>query len=173
MKRLRFLPLAFVLGVLLVSCNKDTTKEWELFYDFTLDDIKGTYSYSNVSGAFDGLTENNYFHICDDAEISVSPYSVSASSIEFKVVCPKAVFNKSFIGRPALNNDASLIDMSLPSTSSYPNYELTAYVYKNEKGDVRLHGFAKHIYYEIVEEDGVTIHKVTAIVNYYFDVIKD
>ena len=165
--------MALVLGALLVSCNKDATKEWTRFNDFTLDDIKGTYSYSNVAGAFDGLTENNYLHICDDAEISVSSYLGSDSSIEFRVLCPNASYNKSFTGHPVLSDDASLINMTLPSTSLYPNDELTAYVYKNEKGNVRLHGFARHITYKTYVDNGETIHEVIAMVNYYFDVKKD
>ena len=174
MKKMRFLPLMLVLGVLLFSCKKDETKEWNQFYDFTLEEIMGTYTYSNVSGAFDALTENDFCHICEDAEVSISPYLGSDSSIEFKVNSQKASFNKSFTGRPALNDDNFLINMSMPASSIYPDYEVTAYVYKNDKGDVRLHGFARHIYYEnIVDSDG-TVHKdVKSMVNYYFDVIKN
>jgi len=85
----------------------------------------------------------------------------------------KAGFNKTFTGRLVLNGDAFLISMSMP-TSVYPDYEVTAYVYKNDKGNVRLHGFARHIYYEnlVVDFDG-TVHKdVKSMVNYYFDVVK-
>lgn len=173
MKKMRFLPLLLVLGVLMVSCKKDEKKEWKQFYDFTFEDLKGTYTYSNVSGAFDALTENEFCHICDDAEVNISSYLGSDSSIEFKVNCPKAEFNKSFTGHPVLNDDTFLIKMSIPASSVYPDYEVTAYVYKNDKGNIRLHGFARHIYYEtIVDLDG-TIHKnVKSMVNYYFDVVK-
>ena len=159
-------------GVLLVSCHKDTTKEWEKFYDYTIDDIIGTYSFSNVSDAFDALTETDYCHICDDAEISISSYMNSETSIEFKVNCAKAMFNKTYTGRPVSNEDSFLIKLFNPSTSEYPDYELTAYVYKNTKGDIRLHGFARHIKYHVYVQDGITYHEVKTMTNYYFDVKK-
>ena len=174
MKKMRFLPLVLVFGLLLFSCKKDETKEWKQFYDFTLADIMGTYTNSNVSGAFDALTENDFCHICEDAVINMSSYLGSDSSIEFNVNCQKANFNKSFTGRPVMNDDNFLISMSMPATSIYPYYEVTAYVYKNDKGNVRLHGFARHIYYEnvVVDFDGTEHKDVKSMVNYYFDVLK-
>ena len=72
-----------------------------------------------------------------------------------------------------MNDDNFLISMSMPATSTYPNYEVTAYVYKNDKGNVRLHGFARHIYYEnVVVVDGIVHKDVKSMVNYYFDVLK-
>jgi len=172
MKRMRFLPLLLLLGILLVSCEKDSTKEWEKYYGYSLDEIKGSYTYSNISGAFDGLTENNFCHLCDDAEVGISSYMDSESSIEFKINCPKAGLNKSFTGRPVLNENGFLVLMSIPSTAEYPDYELTVYVYRNAKGEIRLHGFARHIYYEIVIENDMPVHHVKTVVNYYFDVKK-
>ncbi len=172
MKRMRFLPMVLVLGIMLVSCQKDASKEWEKYYGYSLDDIKGTYKYSNVSNAFDALTENEYCHLCDDAEINISSYLGSETSIEFKVNCPESVFHKSFTGRPVMNDNGFLVLMTIPSGAEYPDYELTVYVYKNIKGEVRLHGFARHIYYEIIVENDTTIHQVKSMVNYYFDVIK-
>jgi hypothetical protein len=176
MKKMRFLPLMLVLGVLLFSCKKDETKEWKQFYDFTLEDIMGTYTYSNVSGAFNALTENDFCHICEDAVVDISPYFGSNTSIEFKVNCQKANFSKSFTGHPVLNDDNFLISISIiPPSSNYPDYEVTAYVYKNDKGNIRLHGFARHIYYEnlVVDFDGTEHKDVKYMVNYYFDVIKN
>lgn len=173
MKKMRFVALLLMMGAMIVACQKDETKEWQQFYDFTLDDIKGTYGFSYVSSAFDGLTETNYCHICEDAEVSVSTYLGSESSIEFKVNCTKESFNKSFTGRPAINeDDPFLLNMSIPSASLYPDYTLTTYVYKNAKSDIRLHGFARHIYYEIIVENGVNVKKVKSMTNYYFDVKK-
>ena len=173
MKKTRFLFLLLAVGIVLVSCQEDTVKEWQQFYDFTLDDIKGTYTYSYVSNAFDGLTENTFCHICEDTDVTVSSYLGSDSSIEFKVNSQKAMFNKSFTGKPAINDeDAFLMKMSIPTSTLYPDYELTAYVYKNAKGDIRLHGFAQHIVYEDGIEEGTTIHYVKTVTNYYFDVKK-
>jgi hypothetical protein len=173
MKKMRFMALLLMVGALMVACKKDDAKEWQQFYDFTLDDIKGTYDFSYVSSAFDGLTETSYCHICEDANISVSSYLGSESSIEFKVNCTKATFNKSFTGKPAINeDDAFLLNMSSPNTSEYPDYTLTVYVYKNAKGNIRLHGYARRVYYETVYENGIPVKKVKSMTNYYFDVIK-
>ena len=160
---MRFL-LLLLAGLMMVACKKDTTKEWEKYYGYTLDDIKGTYAYSNVPDAFDDLTESSYCHLCDDAVVSITSSLLSESSIDMAVKCPRAEFNKTFSGRPNTNTDDFLISMSLSSGSVYPNYELTAYVYKNAAGKIRLHGFARHIYHPGTDEE----YKV----NYYFDVIK-
>lgn len=172
MKKLRFLPLAVLLGFVLVSCNKDSNKEWKQFYGYTVEDIVGTYVYSNVQDAFDGLMESEYSHICEDAQVTITPYLNSQTSIEFKVNCPGAGFNKSFTGRPFITEDSFLVKMSLPSGTLYPDYELTAHVYQNDKGDIRLNGFARRIFYEVIVVDGETHKQVKSVVNYYFDVIK-
>lgn len=164
MKRMRFLPMVLVLGIMLVSCQKDASKEWEKYYGYSLDDIKGTYKYSNVSDAFEDLTENNYCHLCDDAVVTITSSLISTSSIDFNINCPEVGFNKTFSGRPTLNENDFLISMSIPSSAVHPNYELTTYVYKNVKGDIRLHGFARHVHHPGTDEE----YKV----NYYFDVIK-
>ena len=171
MKKLVFLLL--MLSAMLVSCRENDAKEWQLFYNYTLEDIMGTYSYSNVSDAFDGLTENDYCHICEDAEVSVLSHLGSASAIDFNVISQRAVFNRSFTGQPITDDDSFLVKMTLPSTSLYPHHELTAYVYKNDKGDVRLHGFARRIFYETVYENGQAITKIKYTIAYYFDVIKN
>ena len=116
---MRFMALLLMVGTLMVACQKDDAKEWQQFYDFTLDDIKGTYDFSYVSSAFNGLTETSFCHICEDATVSVSTYLGSESSIEFKVNCAKETFNKSFTGRPAINeDDPFLLNMSSPNTST-------------------------------------------------------
>ena len=170
---MRLMALLLMVGTMMLACQKDDTKEWEQFYDFSLDDIKGNYAFSYVSSAFEGLTENTYCHICQDAEIIVKSYLNSESSIEFQVKCPKDSFNKSFAGRPAINeDDAFLLNMASPNSSEYPDYTLTTYVYKNAKEDIRLHGFARHINYEIVYENGIPHKRVKSMINYYFDVLK-
>lgn len=169
---MRFMALLLMVGAMMVACQKDETKEWEKYYGYSLDDIKGTYTFSYVSNAFDGLTENGYSHICQDAEITVTSYLNSESSIAFRVTCPNASFNGTFTGRPVMTEDGFLVKMTIPSPAEYPDYELTVYVYKNAKGDIRLHGFARHIYYEIVVENGVNVKRVKSMINYYFDVKK-
>lgn len=171
MKKMRLMALLIMVGTMMLACKKDDTKEWQQFYDFTLDDIKGTYGFSYLSNAFDGLTESTFCHICEDATVSVSSYLGSDTSIEFKVNCE--TFNKSFAGRPAINeDDPFLLNMASPNSSEYPDHTLTTYVYKNAQGDIRLHGFARRIYYETVYENGIPVKKVKTMVNYYFDVRK-
>ncbi|MBO7615759.1 MAG: hypothetical protein J6T22_01005 [Bacteroidales bacterium] len=165
MKNYKLLALICALGVLSVSCNKDKN-EWDHFYGYTLQDVMGSYSASNVSDAFEDLTENAYCHICNDAQITIT-------SSEFKILCPSDDFSKSFPMPHAANEDVFMINSSNPSWSAYPDYELVTYVYKNDKGEVRLHGFARHVVYETVYENGSSFYKVKSKVNYYFDVIKN
>ena len=117
MKKMRFLPLLLVVGVLLVACQKDETKEWEKFYGYTIEDIKGNYAFSSISSAFEDLTENSYCHICNDAEITITASLVSTYSVDFMVNCSKAGFKRTFSGRPTLNDDDFLINMSIPVMS--------------------------------------------------------
>lgn len=172
MKKVRLAALLLMVGVLMTACQKDDVKEWEKYYGYSVDEIKGTYAFSSVSSAFDGLTENSYCHICEDAEISVTSYLDSESSIAFMVNSPKATFNKTFTGRPVMSEDGFLVKMSIPATSDYPDHELTVYVYKNDKGNIRLHGFARHILYETIVENGTNVKRVKSMTNYYFDVKK-
>ena len=161
MKNLRIISVMLVLGMLFTSCEKEQKKEWNKYYGYTNEEIVGSYSYSKVEDAFDGLTESAYCHVCEDAKISVT--AGSGGTIEFKVNCPSDEFDRTFEGVPRLNDDDFLINMTAPSWN--PVYELTAYVYKNDKGQIRIHGFARHVHNAGTLEE----YKV----NYYFDVIKN
>lgn len=166
MKNSKLIALICLLGIFFTSCDKEESKrEWESFFNYTIEDIVGSYSYSNVSDAFDDLTENAYCHICEDATITIEPYQEIENSIELKLRCPSAVFNRTFRGQPTLNDDDFLILMSNSTWDPHPDYELTAYVYKNSKGQVRLHGFATHV----INSGTTDEYKI----NYYFDVIKN
>ena len=173
MKNIKYLSVLLVLGLLFVSCEKQSQeKDWEKYYGYPNEEIIGSYSFSNVKDAFDGLTESAYCHVCEDARINVT--ASSESTIEFKVNCPNDEFNRTFEGRPCLTDDDFLINMTVPAGSAHPDYELTAYVYKNDQGDIRLHGFARHIKYEThIDPDGTTVYNVKSKTNYYFDVIKN
>ena len=165
MKNYRLLALLCVLGVLFVSCNKDK-KEWNYYYGYTLQDIMGSYSASNVSDVFQDLSENPYCHICNDAQITIT-------SNEVRVLCPSDDFSKTFPMPQATNEDEFMINTSNPSWSTHPDYELVTYVYKNDKGEIRLHGFARHVVYEVVYNENGAVYQVKSKVNYYFDVIKN
>ena len=173
MKNIKYLSVLLMLSLLFVSCEKQSqNKEWNKHYGYTNEEIIGSYAYSKVANAFDGLTESIYCHICEDAKINIT--GEGGNIIEFKVNCPSDEFNRTFEGRPCMTDDDFLINMTAPSGNSHPDYELTVYVYKNDKGDIRLHGFARHITYQIVDNaDGTTVYNVESKVNYYFDVIKN
>ncbi|MBR6930048.1 MAG: hypothetical protein IKH61_07445 [Bacteroidales bacterium] len=174
MKNIKYLSVLLVLGLLFVSCEKQPQEsEWEKYYGYTNAEIAGSYSFSNVADAFDGLTEGAYCHICPDAKIDIVGW-LGSNIVQFNVNCPSNEFNRTFEGRPRLTDDDFLINMKYPSSHPHPDYELTAYVYKNKRGNIRLHGFARHITYEThVDTNNNTVYQVTAKVNYYFDVIKN
>ena len=151
MKNIKLLPVLLMLGVLLVSCEKEKKNEWNKLYGYTNEQIVGTYSYSNVSDAFEGLTSNSLCHICQDARISIKVYS--GSKIQFDINSASAELNASLVGPTGLNDDDFLIN--------YEDglYDLTAYVYTNVSGQIRLHGFVRK------NRDNQP--------TYYFDVIKN
>ena len=173
MKNITYLSVLFMLGFLFVSCEKQPQEsEWEKYYGYTNEEIVGSYAFSNVKDAFDDLTESSYCHICEDARINIT--ASSGNAIEFNVNCPSDEFNRTFEGRPCFTDDDFLINMTAPSGNAHPDYELTVYVYKNAQGKIRLHGFARQITYQIVNNpDGSTVYNVKSKVNYYFDVIKN
>ena len=172
MKSIKLLSLLLLLGLLFVGCKEQQTDgEWNRLFGYNTEDIAGTYSFSNVTDAFEGLTEGKYSHICEDAQITVT--QSTGNTIKFRINCPSDSFNRLFEGRPCVTDDDFLINIKSPASSAHPTYELTAYVFENAQGDIRLHGFARHIKYDIVAaSDGTTVYNVKSKTNYYFDVIK-
>ena len=62
--------LLLVLAFAFSSCEKK--KEWKYRYGYSIDDIVGEYTFSNIEGAFeDGLIENQDCHICKNALCTV------------------------------------------------------------------------------------------------------
>lgn len=167
MKRVVYLSLLLSLCVAFVSCkDQKESKEWESFYGYTVEDIIGEYGFSNLINAFDGLTESDYCHICDDAEISV--VALTNTSVQFNFNCAGLGFDKSFMGRPTLNDNDFLIRMATTlqyQSGKLKDYQLTSYVYRNANQDLRLHGYVTE---NIYEADTVLLDRI----NYYFDVIK-
>lgn len=159
MRKLKFLPLVLLLGIILVGCQKDSTKEWEYKYGFTAQDILGQYTFSGVEDAFESLTESEYFHICRDATISIS----YGSTLQFHFNCPRLSYSKTFTGQFVADDENFLIQMT--SSQSSNSDDLTAYVYTNKQGKIRLHGYARKTGYSASDGEYYRI-------NYYFDVIK-
>ena len=173
MKHIKLLSVLFLLGVLFVSCKEQSQEqEWKHLKGYTSDDIAGTYSFSKITDAFDGLTPGNGCHLCDDAQVTIM--AKSGNIVEISVNCPSVSFSHSFEGRPKVNEDDYLINMGATSSNNHPTYGLTAYVYENERGDVRLHGNAQYIeWIIIINSEGEQEYKIKSKINYYFDVIKN
>lgn len=178
MKRF-FLPVLLVIGLLAsVSCERQKNK-WSKFFGYTHDDIVGTYSFSNVKDAFDGLEEVEETHhcdLCDDAQITIA--AISDRTIRFSINCPSANFARDYIGSASINSSDFKIDMTtgfLFSGSKIRAYNLMAYVYKNEAQQVRLHGFASADVYGLVPTGIPQVNDTvkTSSHTYYFDVIKN
>ena len=68
MKNIKYLSVLLILSFFFVSCEKQPQEnEWKKYYGYTNEEIVGSYSFSDVNDAFEGLTENSYCHICEDA----------------------------------------------------------------------------------------------------------
>lgn len=175
MKNYRLLALICLLGLFFASCNENKTTEWENYYGYTNDDIIGTYSYSNVSDAFEGVEGAGRYH-CENAEISISRYS--NSQVEFNINCPSQGFTRTFTGVPSPNDDDFMVHMSSGykpyGQGKLRAYNLTGYVLKNPKQQLRMHGFAAVNIYKVVSYENGGIDTIPDNgTYYYFDVIKN
>ena len=153
MKHIKLLSVLLVMSAFLVSCGKDQKNEWNKHYGYTNEEVLGTYSFSNVTDAFDGLTESLYCRICEDAVITIT--KETENSLRFNIKSVGDELNADIKGKPVQNDDGFLLTL----VDSYNDNELTAYVYTNASGQIRLHGFVRNYY--------------PSIRNYYFDVIKN
>lgn len=177
MKNSKLIALICLLGIFFTSCEKEPKSEWKDFFDFTNEDIIGTYVYSNVSNAFDQV-EGTGRHACPDAQINIKALNDNPNWVEFSVNCPAVSFSRSFEGLATPNEDDHMIHMStgyIHYNGKILAYNVTAYVLKNEKQEIRLHGFAaKNTYEEVADEEtGLTSYVQTDGEYYYFDVIKN
>lgn len=151
MKKIQQLSMLLLLGVLLISCKKDQIV-WTKDSGYTMSEILGTYSYSKVDNAFEGLTESPYCHICYDAQITITPSNLGKVKFEFK--SSGANFTRNIVGNPNGSSNDFLMCMV------DGRYELTATVYTNNANEIRLHGHVRN-------------NSNDSPINYYFDVIKN
>ena len=178
MKNIKLLALLCVLGVFFVSCDDKTKSEWENFYGFTNEDVIGTYSFSNISTAFDGVEGIGRF-ACADAEVSIRASSQNANMLRFTIHCPdEDDYSRTIEDYPTPNEDDFMLRMSegyIHTGNNIRAYNVNAYVMKNKKQEIRLHGYsAMNTYKEVTDEiTGVTTYVQTDGVYYYFDVIKN
>jgi len=177
-KNITLATLIALFALVFTGCEEK--KEWTNFYGYTNDDIAGEYSYSNISDAFDGLEENEYCHLCPDAEISV--IGLNEKTVKFKINCPEAGYSREFVGSPRKFNNDFMVQLtsgyfSRAGSTRLKAYHVTGYVSKNETQDVRIHGFASFNKYKVVypvPSDSTLVDTVLVqATNYYFDMIKD
>ena len=155
---------AFLLMFALVfsGCEKKKT-EWTYLYGYTVDDIAGTYHYSNIADAFDLITESNDVFICEDAILTVRKNT--ETTVEIRLKCPDEGYDQTFDGQPFNATDDFRIYLRKGSEPTRPTFELNATVYTNKQGEIRLHGYGRKLKYH--HEDGWYYQ------NWYFDMIKD
>ena len=177
MKNCKLLALLCVLGVLFASC-KEPKSEWENFYGYTNEDVIGTYSFSNVSTAFDGV-EGVGRYACPDAEVSIQASSQNPNMLRFTIHCQdENDYSRTIEDYATPNEDDFMLHMSTGydhSGNKIRAYNVNAHVLKNKKQELRLHGYSAINTYKIVEdvETGAVTYVQTDGVYYYFDVIKN
>ena len=175
MKNYRLMALLCLLGLFLASCKDKSQTEWENYYGYSYDDIIGSYSYSNVPDAFDGV-EGEGRYACANAEINIALQS--GSKVAFNINCPSYGFSRTFTGVPSPNDNDFMVHMSSGYQHSGSGrlraYNVTGYVLKNAKQQLRMHGFASLNTYKLVPlETGGTDTIADDGKYYYFDVIKN
>lgn len=160
MKRnIKLTTMLLLLALVFSGCEKKKS-DWTIFYNYSVDDIAGDYHYSNVSNAFEYVSEGSSVHICEDAVVTV--VKLSETTVQLTLKCPDEGYNQTFIGTPFKNND----DFKIYLEAS--QYEFNAIVYTNEKGEIRLHGNGR----KIIGYTGGS-HSQPIFDNWYYDVIKD
>ena len=177
MKNYKLIALLCLLGVFLVSCRKPKS-EWNNYYGYTNEAVIGTYSFSNISTAFDGV-EGIGRHSCPDAEISIQPSSQNPNMLMFTINCPDEEYSTTIEDDATPNVDDFMLRMSTGYIHSGSNkvkvYVVNAHVMKNAKQELRLSGFsAVNTYKEVYnEESGTTSYLQIDGEYYYFDVIRN
>lgn len=177
MKRFKFLALLCVLGVSFASCNDKTKSEWSNYYGFANEDVIGTYSFSNMPTAFDGV-EGTGRHACPDAEVRILASSQNPEMLRFEINCPEEGYTRTIEDYATPNENDFMLRMSsgyIHTGGKVRVYVVNAHVMKNVKQEIRLSGFsAVNTYIEnINSESGVISYEQTDGVYYYFDVIKN
>jgi hypothetical protein len=130
-----------------------------------------------VSDAFDGV-EGTGRHACYDAEVSIQASSENPDMLRFTVNCPREEYSKTIEDYATPNEEDFMLHMTsgiIHSAGRPKAYNVTAYVLKNDKQEIRLHGYASVNEYEVHvnNETGLESYELVDGTFYYFDVIKD
>ena len=177
MKNYKLFALLCLLGVFFVSC-KEPKSEWNNYYGYTNEAIIGSYSFSNVSTAFDGV-EGIGRHACYDAEVNIQPSTQNPNMLRFTINCPDLEYSRTIEDDATPKENDFMLRMSTGYIHSGSNkvkvYVVNAHVMKNAKQELRLSGFsAVNTYKEIINsESGTTSYEQVDGEYYYFDVIKN
>ena len=161
-KTITLAALLLTLALAFSGCWKKKT-EWNYLYDYSVDDITGTYHFSNVENAFELINESNDVRICEDAILIVTKLSETTVRIHLK--CPDEDYDQTFEGQPFNTTEDYRIYLKKGDDPLHPSYEIHAIVYTNKQGETRLHGYGRKARYH--SEDGWYFQ------NWYFDMIKD
>ncbi len=154
MKRLIIITLLSLgMTYALTSC-KDDKPEWKKFFGYTTEDILGDYVANTDESVYSDIPTNNNV-VFKDATIHIQNYAKSL--ITLKVNFPSETM-LTFHGLAPINDADYLISMK------NNGYALSATVYHDELGDIRLHGFVQF---------GVSGDTTVYTTNYYFDVVKE
>lgn len=162
MKKLSLICLLLLLGLVSVSCKEHNEDPVNPVDPVNLvSDIYGQYTFSHAADAFDGLVEDAFHFLCEDAVIDIASDEEHESSL--KIDCPEERFSHCFQGPLFENGNDSIIYLSdCGDGKNPPNcWDLTANVYR-EDGKIRLIG-------SLVFTSGMDGHSFTC----YFDVLKN
>ena len=155
MKRIGIVfSLLLLLGFVSVSCKENTT-------DDPVDSIYGEYTFSHADDAFDGLEEDDFHFLCDDAVVTIAKDKEHGTSL--KINCPGEGFSHCFYGSLFEEENDSIIYLSdCGDGKNPPNcWDLMANVW-GEDGNIRLIG-------SLVFTSGMGGTSYTC----YFDVVKN
>ena len=155
MKRITFLLVTAFCVILFASCKKDPT--WERFFGFTKEDVIGHYEANPDESLYKELPTEGV-KVYNNAVIDIT--SLSDNLISIKLNIPDVIQNKVISGPVYSADDNS--DIVLQNSN---NEDIQMTVYKNEKGQVRLHGRLKRYHYD-------ASNVLVSSENYGFDVIK-
>lgn len=165
MKNRLGLVVLMMLSLAFSACKEEN--EWSNFYGFTAADVEGAYLATMDELVYDDFpTHGLNYTICEDATADIT--ASGGNNISFKLKIP-AVINKTFTG--SLEQNAYYIQLYRNNYSQanpvvhFGTY-LSVTVLKDEKGGVRLHGFASDRQYNGNWETLEVINTV------YFDVTK-
>lgn len=133
MKKAFFAIILSAVTLLFVSCEKTKTNEWGRFFGFTAADIAGHYTSSPDESLYQELPTEGVV-IYDNVTIDIG--ATSENSVSLHIVIPNQI-NLVFSG--TLDSEDNSSDLVL-----YSYYDdLMASVYKNDQGQIRIHGRVK------------------------------